>query len=365
MKNIYIDLAAKLTNKETVAVATIVETKGSSPQVPGASALFSPSGLIAGTLGGGWLEAAAQTKVLAAIGAGRTCLSAFSLRSHIDAEEGAICGGDIQILIDARPAEHSGTFAALAHSLDQRESGVLLTLLTRAAGGDVTISRHWICGGTLSGEGTSPAEGILPAMDVPSGLAPYNNDITQAIAGGRTCLLNLQMDASMQDDRERLLFVEPIQPSPDLVIVGAGHIGRALTHLGSLLNFEVTVIDDRAEFANKAMLPDADHIIIDSAGRALAAWAKKAVSYFVIVTHGHQQDADALRQVITSGAAYIGMIGSTRKIALMRDKFIKQGWATAEQFDRVHAPIGIDIPCETVEEIAVSIAAELVAVRKR
>ena len=88
-------------------------------------------------------------------------------------------------------------------------------------------------------------------------------------------------------------------------------------------------------------------------------------TYVVIVTRGHQHDADALRACITSGAAYIGMIGSRHKIALMRDRFLEQGWATPDQWDRVFTPIGLEIGSRSVEEIAISIAAQLVQERAR
>ncbi len=164
---------------------------------------------------------------------------------------------------------------------------------------------------------------------------------------------------------ENFVFLEPILPLQQLVIAGAGHIGQALSHLGSLLDFEVTVIDDRPEFANKERLPDADNIIVDEVEKAVRNFPISPDTYLVIVTRGHHHDAEALRPCISSKAAYVGMIGSTRKIKLMREKFIEQGWATPEEFDHVHAPIGIDIQSKTVEEIAVSIVAQLALVRSQ
>jgi len=150
-----------------------------------------------------------------------------------------------------------------------------------------------------------------------------------------------------------------------LVIVGAGHVGRALAHLGKRLDFEVTVIDDRPEFAHLRRIPEADVLLVDEIRRAVRDFPVSSDTFVVIVTRGHRHDAEALRACIHSPAAYIGMIGSKRKVALMRQEFLKEGWATAAEFDRVHAPIGLDIGSTTVEEIAVSIAAELVLVRSR
>jgi xanthine dehydrogenase accessory factor len=161
------------------------------------------------------------------------------------------------------------------------------------------------------------------------------------------------------------LFLEPIFPLPRLVIAGAGHIGKAVAHLGHRLEFEVTVIDDRPEFANAENLPDADSIIVGDIRSSMAALDPGSETYIVIATRGHRHDGEALRACISAPCAYLGMIGSRTKIALMRDRFVAEGWASAEQWSRVHAPIGLAIGSQTVEEIAISIAAQLVQVRSR
>jgi len=123
------------------------------------------------------------------------------------------------------------------------------------------------------------------------------------------------------------------------------------------------VIDDRADYANVNSLPEADKIIVDDIGMAIRNIPLSKDSYVVIVTRGHSHDADALRACVASEAAYIGMIGSAHKIKIMRDKFITEGWATTAQWNRVHAPIGLEIQSKTVQEIAVSIAAQLILIR--
>jgi xanthine dehydrogenase accessory factor len=136
-----------------------------------------------------------------------------------------------------------------------------------------------------------------------------------------------------------------------------------VARLGSLLDFSVTVIDDREEFANIVNVPEADEVLAADIGEALRTIEDAPDNYYVIVTRGHQKDAEALRAVVGRPAAYVGMIGSRRKVELMECEFLENGWATREQWAAVHAPIGIDIGSRTVEEIAVSIAAELVKVR--
>ena len=161
----------------------------------------------------------------------------------------------------------------------------------------------------------------------------------------------------------KLVFLEPVRLLPRLIVAGAGHVGRAVARLGSRLDWSVTVIDDRAEFANKDNVPEADEIVGGEIGEKIRAIEDSPDNYFVIVTRGHHKDAEGLRAAIGRPAAYVGMIGSKSKIDIMHCEFLESGWATAEEWAKVHAPIGLDIGSKTVEEIAVSIAAELVLVR--
>jgi xanthine dehydrogenase accessory factor len=161
----------------------------------------------------------------------------------------------------------------------------------------------------------------------------------------------------------KLAFLESVVPLPQLIIAGAGHVGKAVSHLAKLLDFEVTVWDDRPEYANKTNLPDADKILSGKLDESIAKLKVAKDTYIVIVTRGHKNDAEVLRKFIGSDACYIGMIGSRRKIAQVCDTFLNNGWATIEQWEKIHTPIGLEIGSKTVQEIAVSIAAQLIQVR--
>jgi xanthine dehydrogenase accessory factor len=274
----------------------------------------------------------------------------FELEADLTSPEGAICGGGVRILIDADPARHLPAFQALVDALARRTSGVLVTSLVLSGDSPVELSRDWV-----SAPEGQLARGGHPGLDT--------DRVNAIIKEGRAELLPAGPAAARTHGAEELLFCEPCFPLPRLVIAGAGHIGAAVTHLGSRLEFEVTVIDDRPEFANPENLPDADSIINADIGRTMQEMDFGPDSYVVIVTRGHRHDGDALRACISSPAAYLGMIGSRRKIAAMRRQFLEEGWATAEQWGKIHAPIGLEIGSQTVEEIAVSIAAQLVAVR--
>lgn len=346
MKNLYVHLYDLLRTNRQVALATIIEAKGSTPQVPGASAIFSSKGLVAGTLGGGLLEGKTQKIAQNAIRKKRSILYGFDLNAGLSEEDGAICGGSVTVLVDAFPERFEEIFQRLSQWLLKKLPGLLATRIRDSGREGVSISRYWI-------EATGRAFSNLVEP-----LSGCEKDISRALLEEKSVLLRCEEEAGY-------LFLEPIIPRPQLVIAGAGHVGRAVAHLGSLLNFEVTVIDDRPEFANKVNIPDADHIMVDRIDKALKNMDIGSDAYLVIVTRGHSQDAEALRACIHSEAAYIGMIGSERKVKLMRKRFLEEGWAAAAQFDRIHAPIGLDIGSETVEEIAISVAAQLVQIRSQ
>ena len=144
MKNIYIQLLDKLKGDGRLALATIIETKGSTPQIPGASALFSPHGICAGTVGGGTLEAGVQEKAVQALQQDASLLYELSLTADISAAEGAICGGEATVLIDAHPQDHAEVFHSISESLSQRRPGVFVTLISARSEGQISVIRDWV-----------------------------------------------------------------------------------------------------------------------------------------------------------------------------------------------------------------------------
>jgi xanthine dehydrogenase accessory factor len=159
------------------------------------------------------------------------------------------------------------------------------------------------------------------------------------------------------------IFVEPILPPSDLYIFGAGHVAASLYKIARIACFDVTIIDDREAYANRERFPDAQQVIVEDFEKALAQLTPSEFSYVVIVTRGHRDDMRILRWAVQTPARYIGMIGSKRKIITIFKELQREGLAP-NLFDRVHAPIGLDIGAITPEEIAVSITAELIAKRR-
>lgn len=159
--------------------------------------------------------------------------------------------------------------------------------------------------------------------------------------------------------------IEIIRPQPCLVICGAGHIARALTQLGLILGFRSIVIDDRSEFASRTYFPDNS---IDLRAEDFVS-AIKSINFslnmfVVIVTRGHKHDEDCLRELLKCDVGYLGMIGSRRRITVVKEKLLDEGFL-AEKLSKIYAPIGLDIGARTPEEIALTILAEIVLVRNR
>jgi xanthine dehydrogenase accessory factor len=343
MPHIYMKISELVKKKQRFALAVVLEAKGSAPQGAGAFALFTSKKLIAGTVGGGAIETNVRKKAASALRKAAPLVAEYSLKGKIAGESG-ICGGEVRVLIDPCPEKHKNVFDELARSLDAGRPGVLATMVTLWSGGRIALKRDWIAAKARS---------------------PLDNEIVDSFSDGVPRLAKVRVGRDSGAVEEELLFIEPVFPPSRLVIAGAGHIGRAVSHLGLLLDFEVTVIDDRRRFANRKNLPDADRIIRADFAKALRTVSFTQDTYIVIATRGHEHDAEALRVCVRSNAGYIGLVGSRTKIAIMRREFLAKRWATPPQFDRVHAPIGLPIGSKTVQEIAVSIAAELALERRR
>jgi xanthine dehydrogenase accessory factor len=160
------------------------------------------------------------------------------------------------------------------------------------------------------------------------------------------------------------IFIEPVLPPALLYVFGAGHVSVNLYRVAHGAGFDVTVVDDRATYASRERFPEAKEVIAEDFEQAMAKITPQESSYIVIVTRGHRDDMRVLRWAVQTRARYIGMIGSKRKTITIFRELTKEG-LPAHLFERVHAPVGLDIGAITPEEIAVAITAELIAVRRR
>jgi len=160
------------------------------------------------------------------------------------------------------------------------------------------------------------------------------------------------------------IFFEVLPAPPRLIVVGAGHIAVPLVKMAKVLDFHVTVIDDRLLYANRERFPDADDVLVGDMAQMLKEMTITSSCYIVLITRGHAYDEPCLRQIMYSDAKYIGMIGSRRRIKACFQRFRDEEKVTEEAIERIYAPIGLDIGTETPAEIALSILAEVIKVRR-
>lgn len=301
--------------------------------------MFEPDGGMAGTLGGGCLEAESRRRALAALDTAEPEVFDLKLDDVKGWDDGLICGGSVRVLVNPKAAANAEVYRQALAAKEQQERGVLVTIV-----GDADLK-------------------IGEAVWVPE----KNMETEPLLDGGegnpRERILSEQSGQWRTHGTE--LYLEPVLGPPRLVVAGGGHIGQSVGELGSRLGFEVTVIDDRPAYADAQRHALVKQTICGDIAAELAALEIGPQTYVLIVTRGHRHDGSVLAACVKSDAAYIGMIGSRRKSALIRRTLLEEGHATRAEIERVVSPIGVDIGAQSVEEIAVSIAAELVAVRRR
>ncbi|MDA7978284.1 MAG: XdhC family protein [Pirellulales bacterium] len=351
MREILPQLAAYLKEDRPLAYCRLVETRGSTPQKAGAAMLVFPDGSQAGTIGGGCVEAEVKRKALRIINDGIAEIVCFQLDSDYGWDDGLICGGRMQVLIDpivgaqakayyetlgVRIAE--GKDCQEAISLDLEKSGLPETAC-------LLLDEHANVLQTLR------LETANSALVEPDGHATQQ----------------LRAQLSTLKDRPRpqaaggFAYLSVLKRCR-LVIVGGGHVGKAVAAMAADMDFDTCVIDDRPEVVSAERFPRANQRLSGPMEDVLRNVEITPDTYCLIVTRGHNHDEQALYHLCQRGARYVGMIGSKRKIKLIYDDLLREG-VPSEVLQGVHAPVGIDIGSQTVPEIAVSIMAELIAHR--
>lgn len=344
MKNLYRAMAELLGNRESFAVATIFDKTGSAPRAEGAKMIVRANGSIIGTIGGGRLEASAIDLAQRSIPLTRTMIQSFSLTGRDAALSDMICGGSGEILvdvIDAKNEDNLKIYTEVAEITEHNGRGWLVTLLgkTNEAGG---LERQQCL---VKGDKT-----LVGRVNC----SPYL--LEKLVAG--PAKISLHADAF---DEQRFL-VEPLRQGGTVFLFGAGHVSQKVAALSESVGFRTIVLDDRADFANQDRFPPPIETRVIENFKKLPELGIDADSYLVIVTRGHLFDRDVLEQLLRSGAAYIGMIGSRGKRELVYREIISHGF-TREELDAVYSPIGTNIGAETPEELGISIVGELVKVR--
>lgn len=344
------------------ALAVVIESIGSTPQRVGAKLILLQDGSFIGTVGGGLVEA--QTIEIAKICMSERRSCVFIPHTVNECNMGFLrCGGKMSIFIDGCLDGHADTIVALSSAISQRTSGYLMVRML--FDGAELVRHQWSFVPSHSGVSDNP---IKQVCGVTKSEARSFESADEHLPSHMTHLdeVALQGDHPGEPTLKRVrggewTYIEPIEPTFRLVVVGAGHVGKCVAQFGSLVGLEVAVIDDRQEFANRGSLPFADIIICDGVEKALSELKLDEFTFVVIVTRSHELDEIALERCIKSRAAYIGMMGSKLKVRQVFESLIRKGAATQEEFTKVRAPIGLEIGAITPMELAVSIIAEIIA----
>ena len=335
------ELRNAINHDRPVAYCRLVATRGSTPQKAGAVMLVYPDGTQAGTLGGGCVEAEVKRHALTIMTSGNAEICSFQLDHDYGWDDGLICGGSMQILVDpVTNAEASDYYLQLAQLADQANG------MTEAIVFDSDQSSL-----------PSPVSFLFDAQD------QCVASLRSVIATHRDVVDSLK---SIQT-RPRAYAAKGTAyltslPRCPLLIVGGGHVGKAVADLAADLDFDVWVLDDRESIVSQARFPKAKKRIAGKLNQVLREIEISADTYCMIVTRGHNHDQKALYYLADRGARYVGMIGSRRKIKMIFEDLIAEG-ISHDVLSQVHAPVGLDIGSQTVPEIAISIVAELIAHR--
>ena len=342
MRQIYAKMAELERERRRFAVCTVVRTVGSTPQVVGAKLLVDDLGRLTGTLGGGCVEGDAFVEAKRVIETGTASLREFELTEDLAWDTGLVCGGTMWIAIE--PGERAlrlGNRDLLGDVLAASSGGkpVAVVTLLRKQGRDLEPS------GKLFVETDGSTHGTLGERDAQARTAAL-----AALQKGTARTVTL-------DDTHELL-IEPVLAKPRLVIAGGGHVGLALAKMGAMLEYDVTVIDDRPEFSERERFgPGIDVIRMDMAD-ALRTMPIGWNTFIVIASRGHKLDAACLRDAVKRDARYVGLLGSKRKTVLIA-KMLRDEGVSEERIRAVHAPIGLDLGGRTPTEIALSVLSEM------
>jgi len=320
-------------------LATPFWSLGSAPVGRSAKLLVREDGTTVGTVGGGALEAEVLRVAREMLSAGAPRLLEFNLSPSDVAALGMICGGRCAIFVEPiLPTADAEAFAAAELAESMGEPVALITVLVGEAARKMAVSADGTVVGA-SGDAETDRALIHEAME--------------ALSEGQSCFLEQPVRA----------HVDTLLPHPRAFIFGAGHIAVPLAHIAQIVGFDVTLVDDRSEFANRDRFPAAEEVVVAQVQDAFSSLPIAEESYVIAVTRGHAMDEEVVAGALRARARYVGMIGSRRKVAQVRERLRERGF-TDDELNRVHAPIGVEIGADTVEEIAVSIVAELIAERR-
>lgn len=334
------------------ALIPIIHTSGSTPRKPGAKMLVLPDGSIYGTIGGGCGEDEVRREALDVLLYKKASRKfRLALTNDVAAGDGMICGGVFEVFIDYIGQDDimsRKVFTKYLDSLQKKENPVLVTITGAGETKKKVLGRKIVF---------LPGKEEIGDLVIPE-ITEQVRRPAEMFRGEKESKL-LTVTAGKEGSVE--VLCEPANQTPRLMVLGGGHIAMPLVKMASILGYHTTVVDDRPVFANAGRFPEVDQVVCQDFETYLQNLRIGPADFVVIVTRGHQHDLECLREVAGKPAAYIGMIGSRRKVKAVFKQLESEG-VSVEKLNEIYSPIGINIGSETPEEIALSILAEIVGV---
>lgn len=331
------------------AVATVVRTQGSTPQVAGAKLVIADDTQMksAGTLGGGCVEADAVGAARDVIARGGRSLRAYELTEELAWNTGLVCGGTMWILAERDEDALSAGGRSVVEDLVRAAGGggpIAIATILRRTGREIAF------GGRVFVDASGRATGTLGDVDLDARVSAAAVDQLRH-GTARVVPIDDGVDA----------LIEPVASKPRVVIAGGGHVALAIARQALLLDFDVTVLEDRPEFAESSRFGGATVINADVPA-TIASLDYPWNSYVVIATRGHKLDADCVLAAARTNARYIGLLGSRRKTVLIAG-MLREAGVGDDRIGVIHAPVGLDLGGRTPAEIALSVMAEITQLR--
>ena len=348
MKEVIQEAIKLLEGGQPGVLATVVRTKGSTPQKSGAMLLVRADGTGVGTLGGGCVEGdiwfAAKEMLRRHSGPE---FKDYFLNEDIAARDGLVCGGTMYFYLEPvwEPEDFVPIGAELVQAYEGGEPVALATVVNVPAGRPGLGSKL-----LLRMDGTTVGTLGDAALD----------DRAVDIATRVSEVGNIE---SFTTDNGMEVFIEGFTTPPTLVMVGGGHVGKATADLAHTLGYRVYVVDDRPEFCNAERFPYAEQTVVSSYDEWANHLELNVNSFVVVATRGHRYDDMALESAMSTRARYLGLLGSRRKNMMIYQRLMREG-IPADRLKQVRAPVGLDIGALTPEELAVSIMSEIIMVRR-
>ena len=347
MRDVFRETVAELGQGRSAVVATVVRTKGSTPQKPGAKLLVRQDGSGVGTLGGGCVEGDIWFAARELLGRGGPAQHReYQLNEDLAAEDGLVCGGTMYFLIDPvyRPDEMLGWAGEIGRAYEGGGAVALASMVRPAAPGAAP-------GAKLLVRQDGSTEGTLGSADLDRDAA---SRAVELMVHGRSEYVAAECGSEY--------FIEAYTTPPRLVLAGGGHVSKSIAPLAASLGFHVYVTDDREEFANPERFPEAVATIAARPEEAIPELPVTPNTFIVIATRGHRYDNVALAAAAATPARYVGLLGSRRKTIMIYEDLLGMG-VSPQRLRELRSPIGLDISARTPDEIAVSVVAEMLMFR--